>query len=321
MAVTATAGAHGGDGGRVAKMLGIPVDQVLDLSQSLNPLASDPTPVLVKHLDAIGRYPDPDAATRALASSMGVDPDRLLLTNGGAEAISLVTSLMGGSVHEPEFSLHPRGDGPLWRSNPHNPLGLLAPADHQAAVWDEAFYPLATGLWTRGDEHSVVVGSLTKLLACPGLRIGYVLADSAFITACRKRQPMWSLNGLACEALAELLDSLDLDQMSRGVGQLRAQLRHVLDRHGLAPRPSDANWLLVDQPGLREALIDHAIVVRDCANFGLEGVARIAVPNQEGIDRLDHALDQLSAQLERLRMDDHSRQQFDDRSNRRLRYD
>ena len=288
-------GAHGGDGARVARMLGIPVERILDLSQSLNPLANDPGPVLTRHLDAIGRYPDPDIATRALATSMGIEPDRLLLTNGGAEAINLVASLIGGSVHEPEFSLHPRGDGPLWRSNPQNPLGLLAATHERAAVWDEAFYPLATGHWTRGDEHSVVVGSLTKLLACPGLRIGYVLADPAFIAACRERQPMWSLNGLACEALPDLLDSLDLVATSQGVGELREQLRNVLLRHGLTSRPSDANWLLVDAPGLREALLGEAIVVRDCSNFGLEGVVRIAVPDREGIDRLDHALDALRA--------------------------
>lgn len=299
-------GTHGGDGARIARMLGVPVDSVLDLSQSLNPLASDPRPVLVKHLDAVGRYPDSDAATQALASSMGVDPDRLLLTNGGAEAISLVASLIGGSVHEPEFSLHPRGNGPLWRSNPHNPLGLLAGVDDEAAVWDEAFYPLATGQWTRGDEHSVIVGSLTKLLACPGLRIGYILAPPEFIGACRTRQPTWSLNGLACEALAELLEPVDLESLCQEVGLLREELRDVLTRHGLDTRPSHANWILVDQPGLRDVLIDRSIVVRDCANFGLEGVTRIAVPNREGIARLDRALEDSRERLEQIRNDGNS---------------
>ncbi|NNN07972.1 MAG: aminotransferase class I/II-fold pyridoxal phosphate-dependent enzyme [Acidimicrobiaceae bacterium] len=295
------AGAHGGDGARIARRLGVPVESVLDLSQSLNPLAIDPRPILLKHLDAIGRYPDPAVPTQALASSMGVDPDRLLLTNGGAEAITLVDSLIGGSVREPEFALHPRGDGPLWRSNPQNPLGLLADDDDVAAVWDEAFYPLATGRWTRGDEGSIVVGSLTKLLACPGLRIGYVLADPAFIEACRTRQPAWSLNGLACEALTDLLEPVDLESLCRGVGELREELRDVLTRHGLDPRPSQANWILVDQPGLREVLMDQLIAVRDCANFGLEGVARIAVPGRDGIARLDRALDESRERLERFR--------------------
>ena len=288
-------GPHGGDGARVASMLGVPVEQILDLSQSLNPLAIDPKSLLARHLDAIDRYPDPDLATHALATTMGVDEDRLLLTNGGAEAITLVAALFGGSVQEPEFALHPRGTGPRWRSNPHNPLGLLAPPDERAAVWDEAFFPLSSGRWTRGDQDSIVVGSLTKLLACPGLRIGYVLADPAIVARCRERQPMWSLNGLACEALPDLLDTVDLESSRDGIARLRTQLRDVLTRHGLHARPSDANWLLVDAPGLREQLMPQGIVIRDCANFGLAGVVRIAVPDLSGIERLDHALATLHA--------------------------
>ena len=79
-----------------------------------------------------------------------------MLTNGGAEAIALVAAELGaGEVVDPEFSLYRRhlptvaaGAG-RWRSNPSNPLGALAAADDVAAVWDEAFWPLATGTWTR----------------------------------------------------------------------------------------------------------------------------------------------------------------------------
>lgn len=292
------AGAHGGDGARVARALGLAPAQVLDLSLSLNPVARDPRPVLVAHLDAIGRYPDDGPPTRALAMAMGVEPERVLLTNGGAEAISLVASLRGGSVREPEFSLHPRGTGPRWRSNPHSPTGLLASRDERASVWDESFYPLATGHWTRGDDAAVVVGSLTKVLACPGLRIGYVLADPAVIATCRARQPQWSLNALAADSLAELLAPLDLARDAAAVATLRAQLRAVLERHGLGVLPSDANWVLVERPGLREALAPQGVVVRDCASFGLPGLARIAVPDAAGLARLDHALDEVQPWLE-----------------------
>ncbi len=89
---------------------------------------------------------------------MGVDPDRLLLTNGGAEAIALVAAELGpGWVDEPDFSLYRRHlpaldrAGAWWRSNPHSPSGFLAADDESAEVWDEAFFPLATGTWTRGD--------------------------------------------------------------------------------------------------------------------------------------------------------------------------
>ena len=292
-------GDHGGDGARVARALGLEVNEVLDLSASLNPLARDPRPVLARHLDAITRYPDPTPATRALAAAMGVAPERLLLTNGGAEAISLVAAVIGGSVVEPEVRLHPRGDGPRWRSNPHNPSGVLAPRDARAAVWDEAFYPLATGQWTRGDDDAIVVGSLTKLLACPGLRVGYVRGDPALLDACARHQPHWSLNGLASEALADLLEPVDLARESAGVRVLREQLRDLLARHGLVAQPSDANWLLVACPGLRDVLAHEAIVVRDCASFAMPGVVRIAVPDERGLERLDDALTRVAPWLAR----------------------
>ena len=173
------AGEHGGDGLAVARALGLDPRSILDLSRSLNPLAPDPVPVVSRHLAAVRDYPDPAPAWTALASVMAVDAERLLLTNGGAEAIALVAAELGGRVVEPDFGLHPRDGGPLWRSNPHSPSGLLAAPNEKADVWDEAFFPLATGCWTRGE--GVVVGSLTKLLACPGLRLGYVLADPELV--------------------------------------------------------------------------------------------------------------------------------------------
>ncbi|MDQ6938028.1 MAG: aminotransferase class I/II-fold pyridoxal phosphate-dependent enzyme [Actinomycetota bacterium] len=284
------AGAHGGDGLAVAAALGVEPDDLLDLSQSLNPVAPDPVPVVAGHLAALARYPDPRGAEQALAETMGVDPERVLLTNGGAEAIALAAAELGGSVSEPEFALHPRGAGPRWRSNPHNPSGLLAGPAETAAVWDEAFYPLATGRWTRGDPDAVVVGSLTKLLACPGLRAGYVLADPPVIDRCRRRQPAWSVNGLVAAALPELLAPVDLPAWSAAVAALRTELVALLMSHGLTVRPSDGNWVLVEHGGLRQQLAPHGVLVRDCTSFGLPELTRIAVPTRHGLAALADAL-------------------------------
>jgi histidinol-phosphate/aromatic aminotransferase/cobyric acid decarboxylase-like protein len=274
----------------VAQALGLAPNDVLDLSQSLNPLAPDPAPVVASYLDALRAYPDPTDATAALATAMRVDPDRLLLTNGGAEAIALLAAEIGGRVIEPDFGLHPREGSLLWRSNPHSPSGLLARADETADVWDEAFFPLATGHWTRGDG-APVVGSLTKVLACPGLRAGYLLADPVLVERCRARQPVWSVGGLAAAALPELLAAVDLPAWHEGIAVLRERLIATLAEHGFTAQPSAANWVLVDAPGLREALAPHRVVVRDCTSFGLAGIARIAVPSEEGLARLDAALD------------------------------
>jgi len=296
MTVIPPPGRHGGDGARLAAALGVDPGAVLDLSASLNPLAPDPGEVVAKHLDAAGRYPDPVPATAALAATLAVDPDRVLLTNGGAEAIALVAAELGGSVDEPEFGLHPRGDGPRWRSDPHNPSGRLAGGEGQdaVAVWDEAFYGLATGRWTSG--RGVVVGSLTKVFACPGLRIGYVLApDPELVRRLRARQPGWSVNGLAAAAVPDLLDRADLQAWSAGIAALRSELVGVLRAAGLEPEPSDANWVLVRAPGLRAALAPSGVLVRDCASFGLPDHVRVAVPGPDGLARLQGVLEREGA--------------------------
>lgn len=283
-------GPHGGDGLAVARALGLDPAEVVDLSMSLNPFAPDVAALAARHVDAVGRYPDASAATTALAEAMGVDAGRLVLTNGGSEAIALVADAIGGTVaSEPEFSLHPRGeDGPRWRSNPHNPSGVLAADSERADVWDEAFYPLATGEWTRGDDGAVVVGSLTKLFSCPGLRIGYVLADDA--AALTARQPGWPLNGIALAVLPELLATADLPRWHAAVAARRQELVDLLVGHGLLVAAGDAPWALAHAAGLRDRLAPHGIVVRDCASFGMAGWARVGLPDERGLDRLDAAL-------------------------------
>jgi histidinol-phosphate/aromatic aminotransferase/cobyric acid decarboxylase-like protein len=283
-------GPHGGDGMAVARALGLDPATIVDLSMSLNPFAPDVAALVARHASAAGRYPDRSAATVALAEAMGVDAERLVLTNGGSEAIALVAGAVGGTVlGEPEFSLHPRAaGGPVWRSNPHSPTGRLAPADQRADVWDEAFYPLATGTWTRGDADSVVVGSLTKVFACPGLRLGYVLADDAErLTAA---QPAWPVSGVALAVLPELLAAADLSGWQRAIAARRRELVALLARHDLVADAADAPWVLVPALGLRDRLAPRGIVVRDCASFGLPGVVRIAVPDDTGLARLEEAL-------------------------------
>ena len=286
-------GPHGGDGARLAAALGIDPGGVLDLSASLNPYAPDTGQVVGKHLDAVARYPDPVPATAALAAALGVDDDRVVLTNGGAEAIALVAAELGGSVDEPDFSLYPRGDGPRWRSNPHNPSGALAGPEISAHVWDEAFYPLARGSWTRGDAErgAVVVGSLTKVFACPGLRAGYVLAPNRSLARrLAARQTIWSVNGLAAAAIPDLLASIDLVGWATQIASQRADLVALLRSVGLSPEPSDAPWVLVREPGLRARLAPQGVLVRDCASFGLVEHARVAVPDPAGLARLGEAL-------------------------------
>lgn len=294
-------GTHGGDGPAVAAALGIDPSQLLDLSQNLNPLAPDVARIAARHLGALRTYPDPREATALLAGELGVDPDRLLLTNGGAEAIALVTAEVGGRVRsEPEFALHPRGTaGPVWRTDPHSPTGVLARPDERADVWDEAFHGLATGRWGARRPGAVALGSLTKTFACPGLRLGYAVArDAGERERLAARQPHWSVSPLALAVLPELLAAADLPGWAAGIATLRARLVTLLEGYGLQVSAGAAPWVLVRTPGapaggtdLRALLAPHGVLVRDCASFGIPGTARLAVPDEDGLDRVGRALE------------------------------
>ena len=294
-------GPHGGDGARLAASLGVEPGAILDLSASLNPVAPPVVDLIVDHADAIGRYPDPAPATAAVAEMLDVAVDRLVLTNGGSEAIALVAAAHPvGWVSDPEFSLYRRHlrdvrpGGLVWRSNPNNPTGLLAAADDHADVWDEAFHVLATGRWSRGDADAWRLGSLTKAFACPGLRVGFVILPAGEDAARFKASvPRWSLNGLAASVLPALVDRADPGVWHRRIGELRAGLVDLLRAHDLPPSPSDVNYVVVRDAGdLRRQLAHHAILVRDTASFGFDGV-RIAVPDEQGLHRLATALEEI----------------------------
>lgn len=293
-------GSHGGDAVAVGMALGIDPESILDLSASLNPFAPDIAGLATDHLDALVPYPDHAKATAALAEALGEDVERVVLTNGGSEAIALVADHLGtGHVVAPEFSLYERhlsSNDPLagrWRSNPSNPLGHLAGAEERAVVWDEAFYPLATGEWTRGDD-AWRLGSLTKLWSCAGLRLGFAIApDDAGAAAIRARQPRWSVNGLALSLVPTLLEASDLTGWRDEIARTRSEFSTALRSLDLAVRPSSANWVLVDDvPELRSRMAPLGILVRDCSSFGMEGTVRIAIPAPERIALVVSAVEQ-----------------------------
>lgn len=301
--------AHGGNAIAVAKALGVSVSSLLDLSASMNPFAPDVGSIIHNNVDCVNYYPDTTQASFELAQIMGVSPEEILLTNGGSEAIALVAAqLEGAYVKEPEFSLYKRHLSatdpylPRWRSNPNNPLGNLAQAEEKALVWDEAFFPLASGNWTRGDisTGSIVIGSLTKVFSCPGLRIGYIMTkDKELLEKISNSQPQWALSSLALAAIPELLALADIKQWSKKISLLKEHLKQILVSYGFSPLDTDANWLLVpDASWVREPLLARGILVRDCANFGLDGVVRMAVPNEEGLYRLNKAFSEVSSSLE-----------------------
>ena len=209
----------------------------------------------------------------------------------------------------------------LWITNPHNPTGQLwsreslVPLLERFAlvIVDEAFLPLVPGgeaqsllPWVGRCPGLVVIRSLTKLAAIPGLRLGYALADPERLARWAAWRDPWPVNGLATAAGVALMADLAWDQrvqgwLAREVPWLAAELAQL---PGLVPMASAANFLLVrgeraGQPcslnGLRLALEQrHRILVRDCRSFtGLgESWLRLAVLDRRGNRRLLGALAQ-----------------------------
>jgi histidinol-phosphate/aromatic aminotransferase/cobyric acid decarboxylase-like protein len=209
----------------------------------------------------------------------------------------------------------------LWITNPHNPTGQLwsreslVPLLERFAlvIVDEAFLPLVPGgeaqsllPWVGRCPGLVVIRSLTKLAAIPGLRLGYALADPTRLARWAAWRDPWPVNGLAAAAGVALMADRAWDQRVQGwLAQegpwLAGELAQLPD---LVPMASAANFLLVrgeraGQPcslnGLRLALEQrHRILVRDCRSFtGLgESWLRLAVLDRCGNKRLLGALAQ-----------------------------
>lgn len=105
---------HGAHAASAGRSLGVAPDSFLDFSQNINPLGPPPA-ALDAAREAISSatvYPDAGypELRRALAGYLGVEPEHILPTNGGAEALFLAALGLarGGSrralILEPTFS-------------------------------------------------------------------------------------------------------------------------------------------------------------------------------------------------------------------------
>lgn len=186
-------------------------------------------------------------------------------------------------------------------SRPNNPIGYLVASDYvyelaeilsrrrSFLVVDEAFIDLSPGAERLGlHDGLVIVRSLTKTFATPGLRLGYILVERGRATRLRLSLQAWPVGGLEACVYTRLL----LDERSRGyvararilVGEENSRLIAILRSLGLQAYPSQAPFLLVrhsslPHPVLQERLIRHGVYVRNASSFyGLdETFSRVSV--------------------------------------------
>ena len=294
---------HGGNAAEIEEYLSFPPMTMHDLSMSMNPFAPSCIEVISRLLPAISCYPDERKLHSLLAELLEVDPKYLLLTNGAAEAIALVAGVIKvARLIKPEFSLWEKHllviseEAGLVKSNPGNPTGKLAPESLKAMVFDEAFYQMSTGEWSRRDfetEDTIVIGSLTKLLATPGLRLGYVICcDEAKLASIKKRKPGWSVGSLTLAVAETLLPQVDLSLTKKLIQQRQNDLKHIFESYDLKVKANDAPWVLIeDAPWLRYFLALEKILLRDCTSFGLPNTLRVGLPNDMQLEYLPSALE------------------------------
>jgi histidinol-phosphate aminotransferase len=208
--------------------------------------------------------------------------------------------------------LQPAG---VWLCTPNNPTGqqltaaeleTLRAIDHDNRIlWviDESYryfgqdndqWPAVGG--RRSSPNTIILRSLTKEHSLAGLRLGYALAQPAYIEALRAVQPPWSVNSLAQVAGVAALQPEVIAWRDQSLAQLQydaGQLWSALSQTGFTVLPTDTSYALVrvGQAGsFRRSLLAQGLLVRDCTSFGLPHHIRIAAQHPEENEQLVTAM-------------------------------
>jgi threonine-phosphate decarboxylase len=238
--------------------------------------------------------------------------------------------LIGAEVKYVDYSeitgIEPEGSKAVFLCNPNNPTGNLIKREEvlklarkcaESSVFmfvDEAFIELsdpAESIVAASNDFVIVLRSLTKTYAVPGLRIGFAVTSPALANVLNKIRLPWNLSSIANIVGIRLLrnDQTYLNRSLRYIRKERAWLASQLGAiRGFKPYPSDANFILVDIRGflinstdLAGRMLRHGIIIRDCVSFGLENHIRVAVrkrnENQKLIRAFGNVISERGSQL------------------------
>lgn len=179
----------------------------------------------------------------------------------------------------------------IFLCNPNNPTGQvmdrqavreLAEAIERQQGWlivDEAFIDYcphqAVVSLLKEYPRLIVLRSLTKFYAMPGLRIGYLVGASQVVERLKDRQPPWSVNSLAQEVSLAVLQDQTYATKSRTFMKVERSrfMRGLRSLSGLRVYPSAANFVLIELPAATSAgavtdrLASERLLVRDCSTL------------------------------------------------------
>lgn len=194
----------------------------------------------------------------------------------------------------------------MFIGNPNNPTGQLLtraqleeilPFLENRGIWtvvDESFLDFLTDEerysirdLTCQFQHLLVVRSLTKFYAIPGLRLGFASAHPELVRCLERGKDVWNVNSLAQAAGVAALGLKEYHRRSREFVQ--AEKDWLYERlcavKGLEPIRPSVNFMMVNvaKTGLTSGELTarmrrQGVLVRDCANYtGLEGRQYIRV--------------------------------------------
>ena len=280
-----------------------------NFSSNISPLI-DTSPLrqhLAERLTLINHYPEPDAYSLEvlIAAKHGISPNEVLVTSGATDAIYLIAQTLRSertfAVKRPTFSEYadacrmygyeeaPKGGAVRWLCNPNNPTGELRTTDtvkvlsrrHHWLIIDQSYEdytwaPLLSAQTAIDMQNVIVIHSMTKRFAIPGLRLGYIIAPSAVTRRLRANYRPWAVNALAMEAGHWLLEHEEpyyREEMKLLLAQTRYLHERLRNIFGIHVYPTSTNFMLCSiqqstAAELKEYLLaHHGFLIRDASNF------------------------------------------------------
>lgn len=276
------------------------------------------------------RYPDATDLRNRIAAVFGIEPDNVLVTAGGDDALLRSCSALiepGGRVvtTTPTFEMVPRYAGlrgadlveiPWKREafptsamleaaapgaicivvSPNNPtggvIGAVDLADMAGAydhvVLDCAYTEFADVDLTQtalGLANVLIIRTLSKAWGLAGLRVGYLLGDGATLGRVAAHGNPYPVSGLSLAIAASRIGSSDVSGFVTRIRFERESLTNLLERAGLRPIPSQANFVFAETERaslIQEELARSGIAIRLFPGRpGLENALRITLPGDE----------------------------------------
>ena len=184
----------------------------------------------------------------------------------------------------------------IYICRPNNPTGYLIPLEeiiqiakyakrHKCeVVLDEAFLDFIDEKesfipYLKDFPNVIVVRSMTKMYAIPGIRLGYALASSSIVSDIRFRLPHWNSNAIATTIGAKCL--MEEDYRNAAIvfaKEMRDQMTVYLEYWNCTVLSSSTNFICFQLPNPAHSkeffvyLLAKGCVLRHTENFkGLDG--------------------------------------------------